>query len=102
MLLQDDSRLVDVCRQSIVFRNGKDLASCLYKIIGDPDVKVVRVKNRLDPQYNSAASAGYRDTGLNLVVRTEETCRLGVDRHVCEVQLLLLPFAEIKVHSCKL
>ncbi len=66
--------------------------------MADSDVQVVRVKNRLDPQYISVASAGYRDFGLNLLIQTEETGRLGLDRHVCEVQLLLLPFAEIKVH----
>ncbi len=94
-LEQDVSLLVDVCRQSIVFREGRDLVSCLRAIADDSDVSIVRVKNRLDPGYNSAG--GYRDVCLNLRIKTEQTAVMGVDLHVCEVQLMLLAFAEIKV-----
>jgi hypothetical protein len=34
---------------------------------------------------------------VNLRVVTAETLRLGVETHVCEVQLILLPIAELKV-----
>jgi hypothetical protein len=61
---------------------------------------VLRIKNRLDPDYDSARSAGYRDVGVNLRVVTPETRALGVDAHVCELQLLLRRFAELKVRSC--
>ena len=59
----------------------------------------MRVKNRLDPDYDAEESGGYRDVGLNLRVVTAETRRLGVETHVCEVQLLLRTFAELKVSA---
>ena len=58
---------------------------------------ILRVKNRLDPAYDAAASAGYRDVALNVRIDSDETRGMGVEGHVCELQLLLLPFAEIKV-----
>ena len=97
MFTQDVSLLVDVCRQCIVFQKGQDLVRCLGAIGSDPDVVLMRVKNRLDPLYDAKASAGYRDVLVNLRVETAETARLCVAGHVCEVQLLLLPFAMIKV-----
>jgi hypothetical protein len=89
--------LSDLCRQSIVFRDAEALASCLRAITDDPDAEVVRVKNRLNPCYNAAASAGYRDVGLNLRLLDPQALGLGVETHVCEVQLLLIQFAELKV-----
>ncbi len=94
---QDVSLLVDLCRQSIVFSNLHDLVTCFRAIGMDQEVHVVRVKNRLDPGYNGAESAGYRSVSLNLRVVTTETMALGVDTHVCELQLLHLSFAKIKV-----
>jgi len=35
----------------------------------------------------------YRDVNLNVKITTEETRRMGLDQHVCEVLLLLRPFA---------
>jgi hypothetical protein len=94
-LEQDVSLLVDVCRQSIVFREGRDLVTCFGAIANDPSVSIVRVKNRLDLGYNSVG--GYRDVCINLRIVTEETSEMNVDYHVCEIQLILLPFAAIKV-----
>jgi hypothetical protein len=34
---------------------------------------------------------------LNLRIKTERTAALGVDGHICEIQLILLPFARLKV-----
>ncbi len=34
---------------------------------------------------------------LNLRIKTERTVALGVDEHICEIQLILLPFAKLKV-----
>ena len=97
LYLQDASRLVDLCRQSIVFDDAADISTCLHNISTDPDVKIVRVKNRLDPAYNAAVSAGYRDVVLNLKICNEKTVDLGVNEHVCEVQLVHRLFAELKV-----
>jgi hypothetical protein len=94
---QDASLLADVVRQSIVFRCGGDLAACVRAVAADPDVAAVRVKNRLHPRHgDAAATAGYRDVRVSLRVATAEAAALGVAGHVCELQLLLLPFAEIK------
>jgi hypothetical protein len=94
---QDVSQLVDVCRQSIVFKQIDDLVTCLQSLIEDKEAIILRVKNRLDRGYDASCSAGYRDVGLNLRIDSEETIQLGVQMHVCEVQLILTPFAEIKV-----
>ena len=56
-----------------------------------------QIKNRLDPGYDAQISAGYRDVGLNLRIGGTMAMELGVETHVCEVQLLLRPFAELKV-----
>ena len=96
---QNVSLLVDVCRQCIVFREGRDLVKCLRAIRDDPDAVVVRVKNRLDPDYAARESGGYRDVLVNVRLETAETEELCAAGHVCEVQLLLQPFAEIKVRS---
>ena len=92
----DVSLLVDVCRQSIVFVTVQDLLSCLNAIAVDPDVVLLRVKNRLDPDYDAAMSAGYRDVNIVLRLRTALTAWLGVDGHVCEVQLVPQAVAELK------
>ncbi len=57
---------------------------------------MARVKNRLDPQYNAAASGGYRDVNLNLMMHTREAHQLGLVGHVCELQLVLRGVAEVK------
>ena len=99
---QDVSRLVDLCRQSIVFESVGDVTACLAAIRADPEVVVLRVKNRLDPGYDSAASAGYRDVALNIRLVGPEACSLGVETHVCELQLILRPIAELKVRVVRL
>jgi hypothetical protein len=68
-------------------------------IINDPEVQICRVKNRMDPGYNASATAGYRDVVLNMQIKTQQTAAMGVDGHVCEVQLILNRFAELKVWS---
>ena len=83
--------------QWIIFESATDLLSCLEAVGTDPDVVVVRVKNRLRADYDARQSAGYRDVMVNLRVATAETVRLGVDGHVCELQLVLRSFAELKV-----
>eukprot|EP00961_Rhodomonas_salina_P081376 1094053-Rhodomonas_salina.1 len=79
------SRLLDICRQSIVFSSAHMLAECLALIAEDPDVLVVSIKNRLRDQYPARArSLGYRDVNLSLRFDSAKTRELGVDLHVCE------------------
>ncbi len=96
-LAQDASRLLDLCRQSIVFENIANLATCLRTIEADPDVHILRIKNRLDPSYDSLTTAGYRDVELNMLIVNQATEDLGISTHVCEMQLIHQPFAELKV-----
>jgi hypothetical protein len=96
-MLQEVSWLVDLCRQSIVFEDVDSLACCLRFIIADRDVQVVRVKNRMNPEYNAQQSAGYRDVSLNIRIVNGWAEQLGLSGHVVEVQLLLKSFAELKV-----
>jgi hypothetical protein len=96
--MQDVSRLVDLCRQNIIFSDTQDIAKCLHTVRMDPDIVVVRIKNRLDINYKASMSAGYRDVMINLRISNELTKALGVDRHLCEVQLIPLLFAELKVN----
>jgi hypothetical protein len=65
-LPQDPSRLTDICRQTVVFNDVAALLACLRAIRADPEARVLRVKNRLDPAYDARPSAGYRDVALNL------------------------------------
>ncbi len=100
MALQDVSRLVDICRQCICFENVQDLTNCLKIITTDKEARLVRIKNRLDLLYDEGQSAGYRNLALNLSLATDWTCSLGLEEHVCELQLILKSFAEVKVHIC--
>ena len=98
---QDASLLLDLCRQCIIFEDVADIAVCLREISTDLDVHIVRVKNRLDPRFDAAISAGYRDVVLNLRIANEQTAAMGTDWHVCEVQLIHTRFAELKVRNCQ-
>ena len=93
------SRLLDLCRQCIVFDCVRDLFDCLRAIEADPEVLLLRIKNRMDPAYDAQQSGGYRDVSLNLRIVSALTSSYAVDAHVCEVQLILRQFAEVKVRS---
>ncbi len=95
--VQDVSCIVDLCRQCIVFEDLNDIAACMRIIQADSDVHVLRVKNRLDLRHRSYTSAGYRDVGINLQIISTETRIAGIDSHICELQLLYKPIAELKV-----
>ena len=79
-----------------MFEDLESLTACVGYIRKDREVRIVRAKNRLDHRYDAKQSAGYRDVNLNVKITTEETSRVGLDMHVCEVLLLLRPFAERK------
>jgi hypothetical protein len=98
-MLQDVSRLVDICRHSIYFDTIEGVALCLSHIHSDNDVAIERIKNRFDPTFDAKQSAGYRNLALNLRILTKETLALGVESHICEVQLQLVQIAAIKVST---
>ncbi len=95
----DVSRLVDLCRQSIVFDSPRDLLTCLQTLVADQEIRILRIKNSLQVGHDAAVTAGYRMVMVNMLLVTAETERLGVDWHVCELQLLLRDFAVLKSES---
>eukprot|EP00285_Hemiselmis_virescens_P009409 CAMPEP_0173379784 /NCGR_PEP_ID=MMETSP1356-20130122/2596_1 /TAXON_ID=77927 ORGANISM="Hemiselmis virescens, Strain PCC157" /NCGR_SAMPLE_ID=MMETSP1356 /ASSEMBLY_ACC=CAM_ASM_000847 /LENGTH=703 /DNA_ID=CAMNT_0014333185 /DNA_START=14 /DNA_END=2122 /DNA_ORIENTATION=+ len=95
----DASYLVDIARNSIIFECIQDICVCIQTICSDKDVVVERIKNRMDPDYDTELSAGYRDVCINLRIATEWTEHMGVSTHVCEVQLLLTRIAKNKTEQ---
>ena len=57
---------MDICRQLIVFDTISDIHRCLEEIHQDKTVRIVRIKNRLTPNYNASETGGYRDVALNI------------------------------------
>jgi hypothetical protein len=80
-----------------VFDLAADVAACIKAVREDSDAHVVRIKNKLDPAFDASPYGGYRDVAVNLRLTTPAAVRLGLESHVCELQLLLRPFAEFKV-----
>jgi len=89
----DPSRLLDYCRQGLVFETPADLLRCLEAIETDEELEVVRIRNRMDPAADPACTGGFRNVLVNLRITSDWTRRLGVDLHVCELQLTLRAFA---------
>jgi hypothetical protein len=84
-------------RQAIYFEDLASLSGCLRAVCADPEVRLARVCNRLRADYDAAATAGYRDVLVNLSLATAGAARLRLDAAVCELQLVLVDFARIKV-----
>ncbi len=59
----------------------------------------LQMKNRMDVAFDSVRTAGYRDVVVNLQLVGEDAQQLGVARHVCELQLILVPVFERKVRG---
>lgn len=84
----DASLLLDVCRELLVFQDLTDLLAMVKRLRQDPELIIVRIKNRLDPEYNSENSAGYRDVLVNVRIENHESIKLNVKYHVAELQLI--------------
>jgi hypothetical protein len=90
------SFLVDICRHSLAFESIEDLKACLMTLCDDPEMEVVRVKNRMHHTIDSISTGGYRDVLVNGRFTNEVAVRYGVDRHIFEILLILKPFADLK------
>mmetsp|Transcript_38744 Transcript_38744/g.60439 ORF Transcript_38744/g.60439 Transcript_38744/m.60439 type:complete len:93 (-) Transcript_38744:291-569(-) len=73
-----------------------DLVKCVHAISHDLEVEVIRCKNRLSSGYDSWQTAGFRSVQFNLRIVNDETKRLGIDAHICELQLHLMSFWKCK------
>ena len=56
----DVSRLLDCCRQTIVFDSPSNLYSALKAIRADKEIKMVRIKNMLNEKFDSWRTDGFR------------------------------------------
>ena len=91
----DVSRVVDISRQRIVFADLGGIADCLALIASArPSVRILRVKNSMRAGHDPRLTAGFRAVVLNLCFHTEETRALGIEQHVCEVQLTMPAWAD--------
>ena len=89
------SLLIDLCRERIVFGTIQDLTDCLVALSEEEAVEILRIKSTMTKDgCDGQISSGFRFVLVNLRIRTEETIRLCVNGHVCELQLVLLPFAQ--------
>eukprot|EP00960_Hanusia_phi_P028102 747212-Hanusia_phi.AAC.1 len=92
----DVSRLLDIVRYALVFEDLEELKQAVEVILEDPHIHIVRVKNRFDESYPSNESGGYRDICLNIRISTQYTRKFFIDRHLCELQLVLKSFMELR------
>ena len=83
-------------RASITCDTPTELLAALQKILADPSVGVLRLKNRLSETYNGSASGGFRNLSLNLIIADDDTRCTCTDTHIAEIQLDLTPIAEVK------
>lgn len=88
--------LLDVSRCGIVCTSLEQVCALVATVTNDPDVSVLRCKNRFHPNYDSRETAGYRDISFNMVLNTREAAALDVLDVVFEVQLLLRAVYELK------
>ena len=81
------SRLVDLVRASVVYDDVGSLAAAIRTIRADPELIVVGKKNTLSLAHDSRTSAGYRNVALSILIIDPFTTSLGLETHVCELQL---------------
>ncbi len=92
----DVSRVSDIVRQCIVFDTVHDICEAIRVLGADPEIQVMRIKNRMSPSYDARQSIGYRDVLLNMCIDLPLTRELGLFKHVCELQLILKSFVRHK------
>ena len=84
----DVSRVLDVTRCRIVCRDAAGLVRGLRAVCESPMTGLVRVRNALCDGHDMGAVVGLRAVTINLCLSMAQARRLGVDHHVCEVQLV--------------
>ena len=98
----DVSRVLDVCRERIVFESIKDMGDCLEALMADPEVSVVRVKSSMTrPGLNPVVNTGLQFISVNMRIQNSSTKRLAVSAHVCEVLFMLRSAAQASIEHHK-
>lgn len=93
------SMLLDVVRDCIVVDNVEAMLHVLQRMVQDPEIKLLRVHNRMSQDYHSRDSCGYRDILANFCINTPLTCQMGLSAHVCELQIVLKRFMVHKTNN---
>ena len=76
-----------------MFPTPGQVLACLEGIIGDSSLRVLRIKARLSPDFDSNKSGGYRDVLMNIQFPGAEG---ELSLFIFEVQLHLQPFLDLK------
>ena len=91
-------RLCDLTRSTLVFDSLEDVKKAL-QMIGD-DKEVIVVKTSDDKmrfrEEGTTCSGGYRDVQLSVCIATPKAIERQVHNHLCEVQLQLRDFYDLK------
>jgi hypothetical protein len=86
----------DIVRQNVVFDTIPDMTSMMGALHNDPEIKVIRVKNRMATAYDSSLTCGYRDVLVNLCLQNDITKYFNINVHICELQLVLKEVVEVR------
>jgi hypothetical protein len=90
------SRLIDICRERIVFEHVSDLASCLEHLANDPMITVMRIKSSMGASDDKKSSMNiFAQVAVNIKIDNEQTRRLCVHHHVCEILLQVKSMARL-------
>lgn len=92
-------RLIDLVRTGVVCRDFNVLRRFLELLLADPEIILVKGsmdKNRFAMGYDSIKSGGYRDLQLTAKLVSAEARELGLDTHLCELQLHVEDFQRLK------
>ena len=89
--------LVDCCKSSLYFRDMGGVLALLEALRRDPELKIVAVRNRMGLSRTNSKHwlIGEKSemlpwcVALNLLISNDETRKLGLDGHLCELQLFL-------------
>eukprot|EP00960_Hanusia_phi_P043227 755942-Hanusia_phi.AAC.5 len=92
----DVSRLLDICRQTLVFDDIASVCKCLDIIKNDHDTEIIRIKDKMSGTDSFSDYFGRRDVTVNIRLRTKEAILLGVQAHISEVRLTLMSMAALE------
>ena len=88
---------MDCCKSSLYFRDMGGVLALLEALRRDPELKIVAVRNRMGLSRTNSKHwlIGEKSemlpwcVALNLLISNDETRKLGLDGHLCELQLFL-------------
>jgi len=82
---------VDIARTTCEFPSFALITAFITEIAAGADFKVVRIKNRLDEEFDASLSCGYRDVLISVLIGLP-----GGRFHVSEIQATLAGLLSVK------